>query len=101
MGKRLYVTNLPDFVDEEFLHTVFAELGTARSIRLIREKESGRSKGTCFVEMASAKEARDAIRSLNGVRFCAHTVLEADEAEPKLCLVPARAGLRESRQRET
>jgi RNA recognition motif-containing protein len=91
MSKRIYVTNLPDFVDEDVLHRIFSQLGTVHTLRLVREKSTGRSKGTCFAELSTRKEARNAVASLNGVNFCDHVILEAGDAEPRLCLTNAQS----------
>ncbi len=64
MGRKLYVGNLPDSATEQDLSDKFAAYGTVKSIKLITDRGTGRSRG--FVEMASASEAEAAIDSLNG-----------------------------------
>jgi cold-inducible RNA-binding protein len=65
MGKKLYVGNLPYSVTNASLETMFAEFGEVRSAQVIQDRDTGRSKGFGFVEMADANGANDAIRSLN------------------------------------
>ncbi len=66
MGKKLYVGKLPDSATEQDLSDKFAELGTVISVKLITKRDSGRSKGFGFIEMASEAKAQAAIDSLNG-----------------------------------
>ncbi len=66
MGKKLYVSKLPDSATEQDLSDKFAAFGTVISVKLITKRDSGRSKGFGFIEMASEAEAQAAIDSLNG-----------------------------------
>ncbi len=66
MGKKLYVGNLPDSTTEKDLSDKFAAYGTLKSVKLITDRGTGRSRGFGFVEMASDSEAEAAIDSLNG-----------------------------------
>ncbi len=66
MAKKLYVGNLPDSATEQDLSDKFATFGTVISVNLITKRDSGRSKGFGFIEMASEAEAQAAIDSLNG-----------------------------------
>ncbi len=66
MAKKLYVGNLPFSFNDELLRQAFAAFGAVESARVIIDRDSGRSKGFGFVEMASDKEAEDAIAQLNG-----------------------------------
>jgi len=66
VGKKLYVGNLPDSATEQDLSDKFAAYGTVISVKLITKRDSGRSKGFGFIEMASEAEAQAAIDSLNG-----------------------------------
>ena len=69
MGKKLYVGNLPDSATEQDLADKFAAYGTVKSVKLITERFSGRSKVFCFIEMMSEVEAHAAIDSLNGTNY--------------------------------
>ena len=85
MGNKLYVGNLSYSVDETALQTVFAEVGTVTSAKIIMDRDSGRSKGFGFVEMSTSQEAKDAIEKINGkeVDGRALTVNEARPQEPR------------------
>ncbi len=69
MGKKLYVGNLPDSATEKDLSDKFAACGTVKSVKLITDRGTGRSRGFGFIEMASEAEAHAAIDSLNGCDY--------------------------------
>ena len=65
----IYVGNIAWGVSEDELEALFAQYGEVNSARIITDRESGRSKGFGFVEMATADSANAAIEALNdGVR---------------------------------
>lgn len=64
MVKKLYVGNLPYSVTEDTLWGVFSSFGEVKSINLIIDRDSGRSKGFAFVEMFHDKDAEQAINGL-------------------------------------
>ncbi len=66
--KKLFVGNLPPTTKEQDLLDVFAEFGTVRSSKLIKDVFSGNCKGFAFLEM-EGHEARAAIAGLNGRDF--------------------------------
>jgi cold-inducible RNA-binding protein len=66
MESKLYVGNLPYTATEEELTTLFAQAGTVTSVAVIKDRETGRSKGFAFVEMSTADEAQKAINMLQG-----------------------------------
>jgi cold-inducible RNA-binding protein len=66
MGRKLFVGNLSFNTTSADLEALFAELGTCESASVITDRESGRSRGFGFVEMASNDEAQKAIAALNG-----------------------------------
>lgn len=82
MGKKLYVGNLPFTTTEELLTETFSKHGTVESAKLITDRETGRSKGFGFVEMASDSEAESAIAGLNGSDFGGRP-LTVSEARPQ------------------
>lgn len=82
MSKRIYVGNLSYKADEEDLKGVFAEIGEVRSVKIITDTATGRSKGFGFVEMASDDDADKAISSLNGATFM-ERALTVNEARPQ------------------
>lgn len=66
MEVRLYVGNLPYTTTEDELRTLFSQAGTVASVALIKDRDSGRSKGFAFVEMTNQSEAQQAITKFNG-----------------------------------
>ena len=66
MGKRLYVGNLSYSVDSSALEKLITAHGQVQSAQVISDRETGRSKGFGFVEMANDAEADAAIAALNG-----------------------------------
>jgi RNA recognition motif-containing protein len=65
MGKRLYVGNLSYSVTNESLEELFAQFGSVQSAQVVMDRDTGRSKGFGFVEMAEENGAQEAIRGLN------------------------------------
>ncbi len=61
----IYIGNLHYDVNEDNLREVFEEYGEVTSSKIIKDRESGRSKGFGFVEMANDEEANKAIEALN------------------------------------
>ena len=66
MENRLYVGNLAYSVRDENLQQAFAQFGSVVSAKVMMERDTGRSKGFGFVEMASPAEAQAAIQGLAG-----------------------------------
>lgn len=66
MGNKLYVGNLAYSVRDESLLEAFAQFGTVNSAKVMMDRETGRSKGFGFVEMATDAEAQSAINGMNG-----------------------------------
>lgn len=62
----MYVSNLSFHTTDEDLKTLFAKFGAVSSAKVITDRETGRSRGFGFVEMASDEEAKKAITDLNG-----------------------------------
>ena len=62
---KVYVGNLPWSVGDAELGELFAQFGTVESASVVTDRESGRSRGFGFVEMA-ANDAQQAIAKLNG-----------------------------------
>lgn len=76
----LYVGNLPYRANETSVRTLFAEYGQVLSVRLMKDKHTGKRRGFGFVEMPEA-DAKEAIQSLNDVEYQQRTlkVREANE----------------------
>jgi RNA recognition motif-containing protein len=66
MEVKLYVGNLSYETTEEELRTLFEQAGTVTDVALIKDRDSGRSKGFAFVTMGSQDDAKKAIEQING-----------------------------------
>jgi RNA recognition motif-containing protein len=82
MGKKLYVGNLNYAMNDGDLEQLFAAHGTVRSAQVIKDRDTGRSKGFGFVEMDNDQEAQAAINALNG-KDVQGRALTVNEARPK------------------
>lgn len=65
----IYVGNLPYNTTEDSLKTLFEEFGPIESVKLIKDRFSGRIKGYGFIDMPSNSDADKAIKALNGSRI--------------------------------
>ena len=82
MGKKLYVGNLSYTVDSSELEQLFAAHGQVVSAQIINDRDTGRSKGFGFVEMATDQEATAAVAALNGQQHNGRA-LTVNEARPR------------------
>jgi len=82
MSVKLYVGNLAYSVSEDDLRTLFAQAGTVESVAVIKDRDSGMSKGFAFVEMSSQSEAQKAISMFNNYTL-AERPLKVNPARPK------------------
>jgi len=87
MGNRLFVGNLSFNTTEEALMAAFQEFGEVVEARLMTERETGRSRGFAFVEMATPEAAAKAIEEMNGAVLDGRP-LRVNEAEKR----PERGG---------
>lgn len=78
----IYVGNIPWGVSEEELEGLFGQYGEVNSVRIITDRESGRSKGFGFVEMESKEAGQAAIEALDGQDFGGRD-LRVNEAKPR------------------
>lgn len=85
MGKKLFIGNLPYAATEDVLRDTFSQSGTVESVKIITDRETGRSKGFAFIEMSSDAEAADAISKFNGADYDGRnmTVSEARPMAPR------------------
>ncbi|MDA8140626.1 MAG: RNA-binding protein [Desulfobacteraceae bacterium] len=65
----IYIGNLSSTTTEENLKSLFTEFGEVESIKIIKDRLTGRPRGFGFVEMPSNSEADQAIKALNGNRI--------------------------------
>jgi RNA recognition motif-containing protein len=82
MAKKLYVGNLSYATTDEHLRALFSPFGTVESAQVIMDRDSGRSKGFGFIEMAVNQEADAAIKALNGKDHDGRP-LTVNEARPR------------------
>lgn len=83
MNKKLYVGNLLYEVNEDDLKNHFSQVGEVVSATIIRFRDSGRSKGFGFVEMATEEAAQKAIETLNAQDFKGRKMI-VSEARPQV-----------------
>jgi RNA recognition motif-containing protein len=82
MATKLYVGNLSFKTTGDDLRAHFSQAGTVESASVIEDRETGRSRGFGFVEMASAEDAAAAIEKFNGKELDGRA-LTVNEAKPK------------------
>ena len=82
MENKLYVGNLSYSTTEDDLQTMFAQAGTVTSVTVIKDRDTGRSKGFAFVEMATQADAQKAISMFNGQQLQERT-LTVNQARPR------------------
>src|SRR3990172_11439203 len=82
MEAKLYVGSLSYSTTETDLEALFAPAGTVKSVAIIKDRDSGRSKGFAFVEMSSQEEAQQAISLLDGKEF-QDRMLKINMARPR------------------
>ena len=82
MSMKLYVGNLSFQTSSEDLQQLFAQAGTVESASVVEDRETGRSRGFGFVEMATKEEAQAAISQFNGKEVNGRA-LTVNEAKPR------------------
>lgn len=82
MATKLYVGNLNYRTQEEDLRSLFAQYGDVSSVSIISDRDTGRSRGFGFVEMADESGAKSAEEALNGTDFEGRA-LKVNEARPR------------------
>lgn len=85
MNNRLYVGNLSFHTTEEELHHAFAEFGNVSEVKIVLDRDTGRSRGFAFVQMESSDDARKAIENMDGATLDGRSlrVSEAEERRPR------------------
>ncbi len=81
MTKKVYVGNLSFDATEQQIQDMFAEFGKVESVAMINDRDSGRFRGFCFVEMEDSA-ANAAINALNG-KMVDERDLRVNEARPR------------------
>jgi cold-inducible RNA-binding protein len=82
METKIYVGNLSYDTTEDDLRTLFAQAGTVASVALIKDRDTGQSKGFAFVEMSNQSEAEKAIQTFNGYTL-SNRPLKVNMARPR------------------
>ena len=82
MATKLYVGNLPFRTTSDDLREAFSQVGTVESASVIEDRETGRSRGFGFVEMATPEEGQAAIEHFNGKDMGGRN-LTVNEAKPR------------------
>ncbi len=82
MASKLYVGGLAYSVTDQELEALFAEQGKVVSAVVIKDRDSGQSKGFGFVEMSEDSEAKSAIAALNGKEVSGRSIV-VNEARPQ------------------
>jgi RNA recognition motif-containing protein len=82
METKLYVGNLSYSTTEDDIRSLFAQAGTVASVAMIKDRDTGQSKGFAFVEMSNQSEAEKAIQTFNGYML-ANRPLKVNMARPR------------------
>ncbi len=82
MSTKLYVGNLAFQTTSQQLEELFAQAGTVQSANVVEDRDTGRSRGFAFIEMATAEEAASAIDQFNGKEIGGRA-LKVNEAKPR------------------
>ncbi len=78
----IYIGNLPTSFKEEDLKEAFEAYGQVESVKIIKDRYTGESRGFAFVEMPAKAEALSAIDGLNGKEF-GESIVVVNEARPR------------------
>ena len=89
METRIYVGNLAKTTTEAEITTLFAQAGVVTSVDLVKDRETGLSKGFAFVSMPAEAEAEKAISMFNAYSL-ADNELKVNVAKPRVERAPGR-----------
>lgn len=82
MGTKLFIGNLAFSASNESLQGIFAQAGDVASVKIITDRDTGRSRGFAFVEMVNEDEATAAIEKFNGYELDGRAI-SVSEARPQ------------------
>ena len=82
MGNKLYVGNLSYGTNDQALTDLFSQCGSVSSVKVIMDRDTGRSKGFAFIEMGSDDEAQAAIQNFDGKEHDGRQ-MRVNEAKPQ------------------
>ena len=88
--KNIFVGNLDFSTGEDEVRQLFAQYGNVDRVALMTDRDTGRSRGFAFVEMANTADGEKAIAALNGTQLGGRTI-NVNEARPKV----ERGGIRD------
>lgn len=91
MGMKLYVGGLAYSVTEDELKELFGAIGSVVSAVVIKDRDSGQSKGFGFVEMTDVKDGQTAIKELDGKEVSGRAI-NVNEARPQEDRPPRSSG---------
>lgn len=78
----IYVGNLNYQTNEDELGNLFANYGDVNSVKIMTDRDTGRSRGFAFIEMENDDDARNAIEELNQTEFKTRNLV-VNEARPR------------------
>ncbi|MGB3694481.1 MAG: RNA-binding protein [Spirulinaceae cyanobacterium] len=78
----IYVGNLPYEAGQEDVETVFSDYGEVKRVTIPMDRETGRVRGFCFVEMGDESEESKAIEALDGAEWMGRE-LKVNKARPR------------------
>ena len=79
----IYIANINFRATEEELKELFQQFGEVSSVKIITDRETGRSRGFGFIEMPNDQEAKGAISQLNGTEFQQRNLVVSEARPPK------------------
>ena len=88
---RIYVGNFPYEMSEQEIQETFSAHGQVEEVAIVRDRDTGRSRGFAFVEMPASDEAQAAIASLNGKEIGGRSIT-VNEARPRAERGPGGGG---------
>lgn len=91
MSMKLFVGGLAYSISDSELEEMFAAEGAVVSAKIIKDRDSGQSKGFGFVEMSDIKEGQNAIKNLNGKEVSGRAII-VNEARPQEDRRPSNGG---------
>jgi RNA recognition motif-containing protein len=69
MNTKIYVGNIPSQATEPELQTLFSNAGDVVSVKILKDNQTGQTRGFAFIEMSTRREAQKAISMLNKRSF--------------------------------
>lgn len=82
-NSKLFVSNLDFELGEDELKKIFTDIGPVVNLTLVADRETGKSRGYCFIEMALPEDAAKAIDGLNGKVFNGRPISVAEDRGKK------------------